>query len=102
MMVVGPGGSGETRLVFSMLASQTFHSGFSKVFYCYKEYQPLFSEIEKDLYVEFVPCLDFDMIKYLEDCLLIFDNSGDKIYQEKEFVRLAFAKKSQQSSLHFR
>ena len=47
MAVVGPGGSGKTRLIFSMLASQTFHPGFSKVFYFYKEYQPLFSEMEK-------------------------------------------------------
>ena len=91
MAVVGPGGSGKTRLIFSMLASQTFHPGFSKVFYFYKEYQPLFSEMEKNLNIEFVPCLDFDMIKNLEDCLLIFDDSCEEIYQEKEFVKLAVA-----------
>ena len=91
MAVVGPGGSGKTRLIVSMLASQTFHPGFSNVFYFYKENQPLFIEMEKNLNIEFVPCLDFDMIKNLEDCLLIFDDSCEEIYQEKEFVKLAVA-----------
>ena len=50
MAVVVRGGSGKTQPVFSMLASQTFHPGFSKVFYFYKEYQPLLSEMEKNEY----------------------------------------------------
>ena len=41
--------------------------------------------------IEFVPCLDFSMINKLEDCLLVFDDSCEEIYQEKEFVKLAVA-----------
>ena len=41
--------------------------------------------------IEFVPCLYFSMIKKLEDCLLVFDDSCEEIYQEKEFVKLAVA-----------
>ena len=49
MSVVGPGGSGKTRLFFSMLASKTFRPSFKKTFYFYKEYQPLFNEMAKKL-----------------------------------------------------
>ena len=55
----------------------------------------------KKLNIEFVPCLDFSMIKNLEDCLLVFDDSCEEIYQEKEFVKLAVAGRHK-SSLHFR
>lgn len=91
MSVVGPGGSGKTRLIFSMLASKTFHPSFKKTFYFYKEYQPLFKEMAEKLKIEFIPCLDFTMIKQLQDCLLVFDDSCEEIYQEKEFVKLAVA-----------
>ena len=43
------------------------------------------------LNIEFVPCLDFEMIKKLENCLLVFDDSCEEIYQEKEFVKIAVA-----------
>ena len=45
----------------------------------------------EELNIEFVPCLDFSMIKKLEDCLLVFDDSCEKIYHKKEFVKLAVA-----------
>ena len=91
MSVVGPGGSGKTGLIFSMLASKTFRPSFKNTFYFYKEYQPLFNEMAKKLNIEFVPCLDYSMIKKLEGCLLVFDDSCEEIYQEKEFVKLAVA-----------
>ena len=91
MSVVGPGGSGKTRLIFSMLASETFHPKFEKTYYFYKEYQPLFKEMSEKLDIEFVSCLNFQMIKQLENCLLVFDDSCEEIYQEKEFVKLAVA-----------
>ena len=75
MSVVGPGGSGKTRLIFSMLAAETFHPAFAKTYYFYKEYQPLFTEMAQKLNIEFVPCLDFEMIKDLKNCLLVFDDS---------------------------
>ena len=80
--LVGPGGWSKTRLMFAMLASPTtFYPKIQKAYYYYKEFQPLFI-IEK-LNIEFVPCLDFEMIKKLENCLLVFDDSWEEIYQEK-------------------
>ena len=35
--------------------------------------------------------LDFKMIKNLENCLLVFDDSWEKIYQEQAFVKHAVA-----------
>ena len=43
------------------------------------------------LNIEFIPCLDFEMIKNLENCLLVFDDSCEEIYQEQAFVKLAVA-----------
>ena len=92
MAIVGPGGSGKTRLIYSMLASSTtFSPPIFKTYYFYKEYQPLFKEMSEKLDIEFIPCLDFEMIKNLENCLLVFDDSCEEIYQEKEFVKLAVA-----------
>ena len=45
----------------------------------------------KKLNIDFVPSLDFSMIKKLYDCLLVFDDSCEEIYQKKEFVKLAVA-----------
>ena len=92
MSLVGPGGSGKTRLIFAMIASPTtFYPKLQKTYYFYKEYQPLFKEMAGKLNIEFVPCLDFEMIKKLENCLLVFDDSCKEIYQEKEFVKIAVA-----------
>ena len=72
MSLVGPGGSGETRL---MLASPTtFYPKLQKTYF-YEEYQPLFKEMTERLNIEFVPCLHLEMIKKLENCLLVFDDS---------------------------
>lgn len=51
--------------------------------------QPSYTEMRKKLNIEFVPCLDFNMIKNLENCLLVFDDSCEEIYDEKEFVKMA-------------
>ena len=91
MALVGPGGSGKTRLIYSMLASPTtFYPPIEKTFYFHKEYQPLFQEMSERLNIEFNPCLGFEMIKNLENCLLVFDDSCE-IYQEQAFVKLAVA-----------
>ena len=91
MSVVGPSGSSKTRLIFKMLASPTtFKPTLGKIYYFYKEYQPLFKEMQGKIEdKEFLPCLEFEMIKNLENCLLVFDDSCEEIYQEKEFVKLA-------------
>ena len=38
---------------------------------------------------EFINCLDFELIKTLQDCLLIFDVFCEEICHEKGFVGIA-------------
>ena len=88
MALVGPGSSGNTRLIYLMLVSPTT---IEKTFYFYKEYQPLFQQMSERLNIEFIPYLDFEIIKNLENCLLVFDDSCEAIYKEQVFVKLAVA-----------
>ena len=94
MALVGPGGSAKTRLIYSMLALPTFYPPIEKTFHFYKEYQPLFQEMSERLNNKFIPCLDFEMIKNLENCFLVFDDSCEEIYQEQAFVKLAVARRN--------
>ena len=41
--------------------------------------------------VDFVPCLEFDMIKKLANCFLVFDAACEEIHLEKDFVKIADA-----------
>ena len=91
MALVGSGGSGKTRLIYLMLASPTFSPPIGKFFYFYREYQPLFQEMSERLNIEFIPCLDFEMIKNFGKLLLVFDDSYEEIYHEQAFVELAVA-----------
>ena len=52
------------------------------------------------LNIEIVPCLDFEMIKNLENCLLVFDNSCEAICQKEAFIKLAVAV-AQKTTLNF-
>ena len=89
MALVGPGGSGKTRLIYSMLASHTtFYPPIEKTFHFYKQYQPLFQEMSEKLNIEFIPCLDFEMIKNLENCLLVFDDSCGRFTKNKYWSNL--------------
>ena len=75
-----------------MLASpRTFYPKLLKFYYFCEEYQPLFKEIAEKLNIEFVPYLDFETFEKLENCSVVFDNSCEEIYQEKEFVEITVA-----------
>ena len=61
MSVVGPSGSGKTELIFKMLKGTTFYPKFEKIFYFYKEHQPLFSTIQKEIKgIEFLKYSGFE------------------------------------------
>ena len=60
-----------------------------KFYYFYRDFQLEFKEVEKKMSIEFINCLDFEMIKTLQDCLLIFDDSCEENYQETDFVEIA-------------
>ena len=64
MSVVGPSGSGKTELIFKMLKGTTFYPKFEKIFYFYKEHQPLFSTIQKEIKgIEFLKYSGFEITK---------------------------------------
>lgn len=95
MSIVGPSGSGKSRLIFELIRQNVFQPNYQKILYFYQNYQPLFREMsEKIANIEFVPCIDFDMINELPsdvNHLLIFDDSCEEISKSKEFVKLATA-----------
>ena len=43
------------------------------------------------IHIEFVKFDGFDRLRYIENLLLVFDDSCEEIYNDKEFVRLATA-----------
>ena len=100
MALVGPGCPCKTRLIYSMLTSpSTFCSPIEKkTFYVYKVFQPLFQEMSERLNIEFIPCLDFEMIRNFEIYLLVFDDSCEEtcVYQT------CSRRYTQETTLHFR
>ena len=62
-----------------MLTSQTFYPRFQKIYYFYREFQQIFKEVEKRMNIEFISSINFDLIKTLQECLLmIFDDSCEE------------------------
>ena len=91
MSVVGPSGSGKTDLIFKMLIGRTFSPKFNQIFYFYKEMQQIYINVQQKLNIRFIRFTGFDNMPNLENCLVVFDDSCEEIYNEKEFVKLATA-----------
>ena len=90
MSVVGPSGSGKTELIFRMLQGHTFYPRFQKTFYFYKELQPLFRDIQQTIpQIEFIKYSGLEITKHLSNCLLIYDDSCEEIFNDREFVKIA-------------
>ena len=89
MAVVGPSGCGKTQLIYRMLIGNTFYPKYDKVYFFYRHYQDIYRVMQSTLDIEFVQCIDFDMIEKLNNCLLIFDDSCEEIYDDKNFSKLA-------------
>ena len=84
MSSVGPGKPGKTQLIFSGLSSDTmFYPKIGNTKSFQEEYQTLFDEIAKNLDTKPVQSLDFDMTNKHANCLLVFDESCEQIYQER-------------------
>ena len=93
MAIVGPSGSGKTELILKLLMGNTFYPKFGTVLYLYKEMQPAFSEkvSSREVDVKFMKFDGFESVRKLENVLLVFNDSCEDIYNDKEFVRLATA-----------
>ena len=90
MSIVGPSGCGKTELLLRMLKSSTFYPRFEKIYYFYKEYQPLFKDKQRVIPgIEFLKYSGFDITKNLSHCLLIYDDLCEEIFNDKEFVTIA-------------
>ena len=91
MAVCGPSCCGKTELIFQMLLRNTFYPKFKSFYYFYQHEQPKFSSIERNLNIFFTKSSGFDFISQLENCLLVFADSCEEIFNDKEFSKLATA-----------
>ena len=91
MAVCGPSCCGKTELIFKMLLVGTFFPEFQIIYYFYQHYQPKFQSLEKKLNIHFKKFSNFELISELENCLLVFDDSCEEIFNDKEFSKLATA-----------
>ena len=91
MSIVGPSACGKTELLFRMLKGSTFYPRFEKIYSFYKEFQPLFKDMQRVIPgIEFLKYSGFDITKNLSHCLLIYDDSCEEIFNDKEFVKKSY------------
>ena len=91
MAVYGPSCCDKTELIFRMLLENTFSPKFLSIFYFYQHEQPKFMSLEAKLNIQFTKFSSFDLISKLENCLLVFDDSCEEIFNDKEFSKLTTA-----------
>ena len=91
MAVCGPSGCGKTEIIFQMLLKNAFFPNFKSIYYFYQHDQPKFQTMERDLNIYFTKFSGFEFISQLENCLLVFDDSCEEIFIDKEFSKLATA-----------
>ena len=91
MSVSGPSGSGKTDLIFQMLLKGTFYPSYNKIF-CFNlqpKYRSFVSHNKFD--IEFIELSSFEIVNNLRDCLIVFDDTCEENFNEKDFVKLATA-----------
>ena len=91
MAVVGPSGCGKTNLIFRILTGNTFYPKFKNVIFLYHEMQPIYSQVDQHSNIVFTKFTNLEFLQNTENCLLIFDDSCEEIFNDKEFVKLATA-----------
>ena len=88
--VVGASGSGKTDPIFIMLQGSSFYPAFLKIYCSYKEFQDTFTAMQQQLpNIEFIKYSGLDITKKLSNCLLVFDESCEEIFNDKEFEKIA-------------
>lgn len=94
--LVGPSGCGKSNLIYDWLLNGVFQPSFDKILYFYQHFQPLYTQMQHNIEnIEFIQCVDFDMINNLPNnginYLLIFDDSCEEILNSKQFTKIATA-----------
>ena len=57
------------------------------VSYFYREYQPIISIIERLINIQYIKLCSFDIVKYFNNGLLVFDESCEEIYNDKVLIK---------------
>ena len=93
MSVSGPSGSGKTDLIFQMLLKGTFYPSYNKIFYFYLHDQPKYRSFvsHNKFDIEFIKLSSFEIVNNLRDYMIVFDDTCEEIFNEKDFVKLATA-----------
>ena len=91
MAVCGQSCCGKTELIFQMLLRNTFYPKIRSTYYFCQHEQPKFSSIERNWIIFFINFYGFDFISQMENSLLIFDDSCEEIFNERELFKLATA-----------
>ena len=98
MVVVGPKGSGKTRLVADILIKQEhiFFPSFDKTAYVYQHWQKIYTELANSLgtKLNFIHGLDWGKInsgheKYRQ--LVVFDDVYNEACEQEEFLNLVIS-----------
>ena len=99
--VVGPAGSGKTRLIGRMIVNQKiFSPSFDKIIYFYKHYQQYYGTIlmdcqSKHVDNDFIQGLEWNFLQRAEAqkkrILLVLDDLFDEAAQSKDFLALVVA-----------
>ena len=94
MAVVGPSGFQKTELFFSINQRENFLSQSWKSLF-FKDIQPIIREKINacNIQTEFIKFDGFDRLRNIENILLVFDDSYEKNYNDREFIKLATAER---------
>ena len=93
MSVSGHSGSGKTGLIFQMLLKGIFYPSYNKIFYFYLNDQPKYRSFvsHNKFDIEFIKLSSFEFVNNLRDCMIVFEDTCEEIFNEKDFVKLATA-----------
>ena len=91
LALVGPSGCGKTNLFFRIITGNTFYPKFKNVIFLYHEMQPIYSQVDQSSNAVFKKFKNWEFLQNAEIFLLIFDDSCEEIFYDKEFVKLATA-----------
>ena len=89
MAVVGQSGCDKTKLIFRIIAGNKFYPKFKYIIFLYHEMRTTYSQIDQHSNIVFQKFTNLEFLKYIENILLIFADSCEDIFNDKEFVKLA-------------
>ena len=89
MALCVPSLCGKTEFFFEMLPQNTFPPKFQSIFSFYQHDQPKFQFIERKISNQFIKFSSFEQISEVDDYLLVFDDSCEETFNEKNFPKLA-------------